>query len=107
VLDQAARVGEVELAILERQASRHVGLHERAGVFGLGQAIHAGDVELRGERPQAERPGAQIDDPAVGSDPGEVEETFVTFRTSAGRQRRGEARAPALSGGCVDICHLH
>ena len=66
MLDHARAVDEVELAVSERQALGGVGLHERAGVGGLGGDVHAGDVERGLERAQAERAAAEVEHARTG-----------------------------------------
>ena len=61
VLDHARAVHEVELVVGERQAGGGVGAHERAGVGGALDQIHARDVQVGLERAQAERATAEVE----------------------------------------------
>ena len=90
VLDHARGVGEVELAVGERQALGGVGLHERAGVLGARREVDAGDVEVRLEGAQAERAAADVDDPHAGPDAGRARRSA---RGACGGRSRRAARA--------------
>jgi hypothetical protein len=103
VLDHARRVGEVELAVGERQALGRVGLDERARVVGTRREVDPGDVEVRLQGAQAERPAADVDDRHARADPGAREEVLVAPAAGVRGERAEDARAQAPASGRVDV----
>ena len=92
VLDHAGAVHEIELAARERQSGRGIRAHERARVIGSLGHIHARDVQLRLERPQAHLPAADIEHARARVQAGEREETRMAPRACACRQRTCQPR---------------
>jgi len=103
VLDDARRVRQVELAVGERQALGRVGPDERPGVVRARREIDAGDVEIRLEGAEAERPAPDVDDRHPRPDAGPGEEPLVTPPARVRRERAEDARPQAPASGPVDV----
>jgi hypothetical protein len=103
VLDDRARVGEVERAVVERQPLGGVGADERPGVRGTLDDVGAGDVELRLERPQPKRAAADVEDQRPFARAGQRPEALVAARPRPGGEPRPEPAAEARPGRRVDV----
>ena len=99
VLDDRARVDEVERAVVERQALGRVGAHERPGVGRALDEVDAGDVEVGLERAQAERAAADVEDPRRPA-PAPVsarKRSWRRARARAARRDPSRLRSPGLA----------
>jgi hypothetical protein len=103
MLDHAARVDEVEGAVVEGEPPRRVGAHERPRVVGPVDEVDAGDVEVRLERAQAEPAAADVEDARARARAGQRPEAPVTACTGTRGERRAQPRPQAGLGGRVDV----
>ena len=105
VLDDAIAIDQIELAGGERQALRGVGLHEWAGVAGLGHYVYAGHIHLWLKRSQSQLATAYVQHFRALRDARHCEEALVSAPACARCQRGGEPRERAAGGG-IDVWAL-